>query len=192
MWDCVEADAGVSVPEHVADLTLRESRWVDADLSGRRFAGLRCRDTQFVHCDLSGTVLDGAVFTRVTFTNCRLTGAALSGVELTDVSISDSQADLASLRMTRAKYLLIENTSLRAADFYEFRGTDCGLTGCDLTEANFQEAQMTGTQLHGSTLDDIHGTLFLRGSRISPDQLVPLGAALLAAMDIQVTERHAS
>ncbi|MGI9000092.1 MAG: pentapeptide repeat-containing protein [Pseudonocardia sp.] len=91
VWDCVEADASVSVPEHVADLTLRESRWVDADLSGRRFAGLRCRDTQFVHCDLSGTVLDGAAFTRVTFTNCRLTGTVLSGVELAEANFQEAQ-----------------------------------------------------------------------------------------------------
>lgn len=189
VWDGVEADADVSVPERVADFQLRESRWVDADLSGRRFTGLRCRDAQFVHCDLSGAVLDESEFTRVTFMNCRLTGVVLGGAELSDVRISDSRADLASFRMARGKFLLIENTSLHAADFYDFAGVDCGLIGCDLGQADFQDARLVGTQLHGSTIDDIRGALFLRGSRIGPDQLVPLGAALLDAVDIQVTER---
>ena len=182
------ADANVSVPEHVADFTLRECRWIDADLSGRRFSGLHCRDARSVHRDLSGAVLDGSTLTRVMFTNCRLTGVVLSGAELADVHILDSRADFASLRMARAKYLLVEHTSLRAADFYEFRGTDCGLIGCDLAEASFQDAQLADTHLHGSTIDDVRGALFLRGSRISPDQLVPLGAALLEALDIRVTK----
>lgn len=131
------------MPEHVADLTLQECRWADADLSGRRLTGLRCRDTRFVHCDLSGAVLEDAVLSRVTFVDCRLTGIVLGGAELTDVRITDSQADLASLRMARASYTVIENTSLRGADFYEFTGADCGVIGCDLTGASFQDARLT-------------------------------------------------
>ncbi|MFC4947535.1 pentapeptide repeat-containing protein [Pseudonocardia sp. GCM10023141] len=191
-WDCVEAGADVVVAETVADVKLQESRWVDADLSGRRLTGLHCRDVVFEHCDLSGAVLDDAVLTRVTFTNCRLTGVVLSGAELTDVHISDSRADLANLRMARAKYLLIENTSLHAADFYEFAGTSCGLLGCDLAEAVFEDARLTDTDLHGSTVDDVRGALSLRGSRISSEQILPLGAALLAAVQIQVTNGPAT
>jgi uncharacterized protein YjbI with pentapeptide repeats len=192
VWDCVDADAGVSVPEDVYDCTMQESRWVGADLRERRFAGLRCRDTQFERCDLSGAVLDEAVLTRVTFTNCRLSGLVLSGAELADVRISDSRADLASLRMARGKYLLVENTSLHAADFYEFAGTECALLGCELTGANFQDSRLTGMRLHGSTLDDIRGALSLRGARIGSDQLVPLGVAMLDALEIRVTDGPAS
>jgi uncharacterized protein YjbI with pentapeptide repeats len=189
VWDVVEAGPGTVVPEHVADLDVRESRWVDADLSGRRFTGLRCRDTQFEHCDLSGAVLDGAALRRVSFTNCRLTGLVLSGAALDDVRISDCRADLASFRMATATYLLIENTALHGADFYEFTGdTGCGIVGCDLTGASFSDARLTGLRLHGSVLDEIGGALALRGARISPDQLVPLGAALAAALDIQVSD----
>ena len=188
VWDGVEAEAATVVPEQVADLDVRESRWVDADLSGRRFTGLRCRDTQFEHCDLSGAVLDEAAFRRVTFTNCRLTGIVLSGSTLDDVRISDCRADLASFRMARAGYLLVENTVLCGADFYELTGTGCGIVDCDLTGASFTDARLTGLRLHGSTLDAIGGALALRGARISPDQLVPLGAALAAALDIQVSD----
>jgi uncharacterized protein YjbI with pentapeptide repeats len=191
VWDGVAAGAEVHVPEHVADVELRECRWVDADLSGRHLTGLRCRDTWFEHCDLSGAVLDGSVLTRVTFTNCRLTGVVLGGAELADVHVVDSRADLANLRMARATFLLVENTSLHGADFYEFTGADCGLLGCDLTETTFQDARLAGLQLHGSVLADVRGALALRGSRISPDQIVPMGAALMDALDIAVTEQAA-
>lgn len=188
VWDGVEAGPDTLVPEHVAGLDVRESRWVDADLSGRRFTDLRCRDLQFEHCDLSGAVLDGAALTRVAFTNCRLTGTVLSGSTLADVRISDCRADLVNLRMARARYLLIEDTVLRGADFYELTGAGCGMIGCDLTGASFAGARLTELRLHGSGLDDIGGALALRGARISADQLLSLGAAVLAALDVQVTQ----
>jgi hypothetical protein len=187
-WDGVLADGEVEVPEHVADLTLQECRWVGADLSGRSFGGLRCRDTEFVHCDLSGAVLDDAGLTRVTFTDCRLTGVVLAGASLVDVHIRDCRADLANLRMARARYLLVEGSGLEGADLYRFTGSDCAFLGCDLTGANFTDAELTGTHLHGSTLDEVRGAFALRGSRISADQQVPLGVALLGALDIEVAD----
>ena len=189
LWDCVEAGAEVRVPEHVADLRIQESRWVGGSLAGTRFTGLQCRDAEFVHCDLSGARLDGAVLTRVVFTDCRLTGTAFDGAQLTDVRITDSTADLAGFRMTKARFLLVENTSLRGADFYDFDGEHCALLGCDLAEASFDTARLRETDLHGSTVDDVRDALSLRGARISPDQIVPMATSLLDALGIQVTER---
>jgi uncharacterized protein YjbI with pentapeptide repeats len=185
-WDGVEAGADVEVPEHVADLTLQECRWVGADLSGRSFGGLRCRDTQFVHCDLSGAVLDDATLRRVTFTDCRLTGLVLAGADLADVRITDCRADLINLRMAKARHLLIENTALTGADLYRFTAPECGFVNCDLTGANLADADLTGAHLHGSTIADVRGALALRGTRISPAQLVPVGAAVLTALGIEV------
>ncbi|MCO1654671.1 pentapeptide repeat-containing protein [Pseudonocardia humida] len=187
-WDGLLVGPGVDVPDHVADLALQECRLEGVDLSGRRFGGLRCRDTEFVHCDLSGAVLEDAGFTRVTFTDCRLTGVGLAGASLTDVHIRDCRADMADLRMARGKFLLVEDTGLQGADFYRFSGSGCGLVGCDLTGANFADAELADVYLHRSTLDDVRGAFSLRGSRISADQQVPLGGALLAALGIQVTD----
>jgi hypothetical protein len=41
--------------------------------------------------------------------------------------------------------------------------------------------------LHGSTVGAVRGAASLRGARIGADQVVPLGAALLAELDITVT-----
>jgi len=187
LWDGVDAGADVEVPEHVAGVRLRESRWVGADLSGRRLFGLECRDTEFVHCNLSGTVLEDAMLTRVAFVECRLTGVVLSGATLRDVRISDGRADFALLRMATAKHLLVEDTSLRGADFYRFNGTDCAFLGCDLTDTALGDAQLPGVQLHRSTVDAVRGASALRGARIGPDQVIPLGAAILAELDITVS-----
>jgi uncharacterized protein YjbI with pentapeptide repeats len=187
LWDGVEAGPDVEVPEHVAGVRLQESRWAGADLSGRHLAGLRCRDTQFVGCNLSGAVLEGAMLSRVAFTDCRLTGLVLSGAELVDVHIVDSQADFALLRMATARHLWIENTSLRGADLYAFKGTGCAFLGCDFSDVALANAQLPEVLLHGSTLDTVRGAASLRGARISADQVVPLGAAMLAELGVVVT-----
>jgi uncharacterized protein YjbI with pentapeptide repeats len=188
LWDCVEAGVEVRVPERVADLRIHESRWVGGSLAGVRFTGLECRDVEFVHCDLSGARLEEALLTRVVFTDCRLTGTAFDGAQLTDVRIADSTADLAGFRMARARFLLVENTSLHGADLYDFDGEHCALLGCDLAEASFDTARLRETDLHGSTVDDVRGVLSLRGTRISPDQIVPLATGMLDALGIEVTE----
>lgn len=188
VWDGIEATADVEVPPRVADLDLRECRWTGADLSGRELTGFRARDTRFEHCDLSGAVLDDAVLRRVSFTDCRLTGASFAGARLDDVRITDCSADLTGFRMATAAYLLVENTSLHAADLYSFTASECAFLGCDLREASFQEARLAGTRLHGSQLDDVRGAMSLTGTRISPEQVVPLGAALLGVLGIEVTE----
>jgi uncharacterized protein YjbI with pentapeptide repeats len=187
-WDGVEAGPGTEVPEHVADVRLHECRFSGVDLAGRTLSGLHCRDTEFHRCDLSGAVLDDAVLTRVTFTDCRFTGAELNGAGLTDVRISGCRADLARFRMAKGTFLHVADTSLRGADLYRFTAQDCAFLRCDLGEASLEDARLTGTDLHGSTVDDLRGPLALRGCRIGPDQLVPVGALLLAALGVEITD----
>lgn len=186
-WEAVAAGPATSVPERVADLGLSGCRWSGAELRGRRITGLRAVDVEFDHCDLSGAVLDSADLRRVRFTDCRLSGIVLSGATLTDVRLEESRADLASFRMGRASHLLVSGTSLRGADFYEFQATDCAFLGCDLDEAVLDGARLPGVRLRGSSLEGVRGALALRGAEISVDQIVPLGTAVLAALDVRVT-----
>ncbi|WP_181784519.1 pentapeptide repeat-containing protein [Pseudonocardia pini] len=188
LWDGVEAGPGTVFPEHVADLQVHECRFRGVDLAGRTLSGLHCRDTEFVQCDLSGAILDDAVFTRVTFTDCRLTGAELNGAGLNDVRIEGCRADLVRLRMARGAFLCVEDTVLRGADLYRFTAKESAFLRCDLGEASLEDARLAGTDLHGSTLESIRGPLALQGTRIGPDQLVPVGALLLAALGVQITD----
>jgi uncharacterized protein YjbI with pentapeptide repeats len=184
----VQAGSDVEMGAHLAQVELRESVWINADLAGRHLSGFRCRDMRFERCDLSGAVLDAASLTRVLFTGCRMTGVVLSGATLQDVHIRECRADMAYLRMARADFLLVEDSSLREADCYQATLAHTGLLGCDLRSANFHDCRMTDVDLHDSTLDDLRGALSLRGASISPDQLLPLAPSLLAAAGINITQ----
>jgi uncharacterized protein YjbI with pentapeptide repeats len=186
-WECVQADGATEVGPRLADITLRESVWNYADLAGRYLSGFDCRDTRFERCDLSGAVLDGALLTRVAFTGCRMSGVVLSGATLQDVHLRECRADMANLRMARADFLVIEDSSLREAEFYQAAFARSALLGCDLHRANFQDCFMTDVDLHDSSLDDVRGALALRGASISPEQLVALAPSLVAAAGISVT-----
>jgi uncharacterized protein YjbI with pentapeptide repeats len=188
-WDGVAAGPDFAVDEVVADARLAESVFSGCDFSSRKFTGLQVRDARFEGCDLSGTVLDGATFDRVLLTGCRLTGAMLTGARLQDVVIHDCSARMANFRSTRAGYLVIRDTALVEADFYAAAFTDSAILDCDLTGANVTDLRAGGLALHGSRVDDLVGAASLTGSRIDADQLVPLGAALLNALGIRVTER---
>lgn len=188
-WRGVAFTDSTVVPDSLADLTLRESTWTGADLALRTITGLRCQDVLFERCDLSGVRLDGAGFTRVRFVGCRLTGAMLSATRLADVIVEDSVADLVNFRAAHATYLSIETTSLREADFYTALLINSALLDSDLTAANFTEVRGSGPELHGSTLDSIRGAQSLTGARIDADQLIPLGLALVAALQVEVTDR---
>src|SRR5450759_3667673 len=88
-WECVQAGSDVEMGAHLAQVELRESVWINADLAGRHLSGFRCRDVRFERCDLAGAVLDAASLTRVLFTGCRMTGVVLSGATLQDVHIRE-------------------------------------------------------------------------------------------------------
>lgn len=189
-WDGVAGDAEVVVPERVVDVVLREVTWTDADLSGREFVGLRARDVRFVRCDLSGAVLDEAALDRIVFDQCRLTGVVLSGSTLRDVEVRESGLRLANFRMATLERVVIESSVLEGADFYEATLTSCALVRSDLTGADFRASTVDGLDLHGSTIEDIGGALALTGVRIGADQMVPMGAAVLAALGIAVTAQE--
>lgn len=189
LWECVRAGGDVEVGDQVADAELRESVWSSADLSGRRLTGFRSRDTRFEGCDLSGALLDGASLLRVEFVGCRMMGVVFSGATLQDVHIRDCRADLANLRMARADYLLVEDSSLREAEFYQASLARSALLGCDLHGANVRDCELTEVDLHGSSLAELRGALSLRGARISADQLLALAPALAAEAGIEISPR---
>lgn len=187
-WDGVAAGADIDVADLVADAELLETRWVGAQLHGRRLTGLRARDVEFVRCDLSSAVIADADLRRVAFIECRLTGLVLSGSELLDVRIVGGKADMASVRMSKATNVAVTGCSLRGADFHEFVGENAAFLDCDLDQASFDQCRLPGLRLHRSSLEDIRGVLALRGARISAEQLAPLGVAVLGALNIVVTD----
>ena len=185
----VRADDSVVVAGMVDGLTLTESSWAGTDFSGRRITGLRVVDVEFVRCDFSGAILDGADLARVRFSSCRLTGVVLSASRLVDVLIEDCAANLANFRLARADRIRIDRTSLRDADFLDAHLTHAAILDSDLSQANFTRANTPQLELFGSTVEDLRGADSLRGAKIDVGQLIPMGAALVSAAGISVTDR---
>lgn len=190
-WDGVCADASLALPEHVYDVELVECIWRDVDAASCRFSGFSCRDVRFERCDLSGAVLDSAALTRVHFVECRLTGVVFSGAELRDVVIERGVAGLANFRGSTSSFLSVRETSLADADFTGARLRNAALLDCDLSGIDLTGARIEGLSLHGSTLDSIRGASALldAGLRIGADQVIPLGAALIAGLGVTVAPR---
>ena len=190
-WDGLTADSELSLPGVVHDLTMTECVWRGVDASSRTFTNLQCRDVVFERCHFAGAILDSSVLTRVVFTECRLTGVVLSGARLTDVVIDGGVADLANLRSSVSSFLWVAGTPMKEADFYGARLHRCALLDSDLSSASFDSASVDHLSLHGSVLDSLRGTNALSGGHvgIEPNQLVALGAAVLAEMGVQSTDR---
>jgi uncharacterized protein YjbI with pentapeptide repeats len=190
-WYGVCADASLTLPEHVYDLELVECVWRDVDASSCRFSGFRCRDVRFERCDLSAAVLDNAALTRVHFIGCRLTGVVFSGAELSDVVIQGGVAGLANFRGSTSSFLCVRDTSLADADFTGARLRDAALLDCELSGIDLSGARIEGLSVHGSTLDSLRGAAALldAGLRIDADQVIPLGAALVAALGVTIAPR---
>lgn len=186
-WEQVEAAEDVEVDDWVADAVLSESIWTRGQLVGRRFTGLTAQDVRFVRCDFAGASLAEARLTRVRFESCRMTGASFAGATLQDVHVVDCAVDLADFRSASLRRSTLENSRLGEADFYGSTLVDVRLVDCQLDRANFDTAKATGLDLRGSTLDGgLGGPAALAGARIDAGQVVPLGAALVAAFGFDV------
>jgi hypothetical protein len=79
---------------------------------------------------------------------------------------------------------ILGNAALTRLAFIE-----CRLTGIVFSGAQLHDVE--GLSLHGSVVDSLRGAYSLTGGRVGVDatQLVPLGAAVLAEMGVQVTDR---
>jgi uncharacterized protein YjbI with pentapeptide repeats len=168
------------------------------DISGCRIAGasfvaaelphLRLRDVVLEDCDLAGAVLDDVVARRVELRRCRLTGLVASRSRWQDVAFVDCHLDDATFRRVMWERAELIGCRLRRADLTGSRFTASALLRCDLTGAVLSEATMAGTRLHGSTVEELVGAEGLRGVVIGRDQVVAVGAALLAGAGVLVDD----
>ncbi|PID55362.1 MAG: hypothetical protein CSA58_02580 [Micrococcales bacterium] len=189
---CLQADAGLRIPERLYDVSLTECVLSEAGLGGRRISGFQARDVVFERCDLAGTVFTGSCrMTRVSFRGCRMTGVVLAGAELTDVLIEDGTATMASLLGTEATSLWVTGTPLREADLSEAVLRNVALLDCDLAGVELRGARIRGVCLHGSRLAELRSAATLSGAgvRLDEAQLLELGLALVADLKVHVTDR---
>ena len=179
----------------------------DADLSGHDGAGARFMDCALTGCALDETALGRARFLDTVLTGVRgvgtnlaestfrdvevldprLGGTQLHGAVLERVVIRGGKIDYLNLREARLKDVVFDNCVLVEPDFagahlerVEF--TDSALRGADFGGTTLKDVDLRGA----SPLDITRGLDRLRGSAITPAQLLDLAPALAAELGIKV------
>ena len=150
----------------------------------------RFLDVVFEDCELSAAAMGGATLARVLFRRCRMSGLIATGVRAEDVRFADCKMDGANFRGAMLERCAFEDCDLAGADFYAARIVAGALRRCRLSAVEFSKAKCDGLDLRGSIVDGIKGATSLRSSIITSDQMVPLGIALLASLDVRVRDEE--
>jgi uncharacterized protein YjbI with pentapeptide repeats len=187
-WSGVTAGAEASFSGAAADCEVVGSRLQGVRLTGAVLERLRLIDVELDDCELSGVLLEDASFVRVRFTRCRLSGIVAAGLKAHDVSFADCRLDGANFRMAEWERSEWTGCDLTDGDCYAAKLGGCAFLACTLTRFELSKAVCRDLALHGSTLDGIRGADALGGCLIGPDQVVPLGIALVGALGIRVQD----
>jgi uncharacterized protein YjbI with pentapeptide repeats len=185
-WSGVTAGAESSFSGAAADCEVIGSRLQGVRLTGAVLERLRLIDVELDDCELSGVLLEDASFVRVRLTRCRLSGIVAAGLKAHDVSFVDCKLDGANFRMADWERSEWTSCDLTDGDCYAAKLGGCAFLDCTLTRMELSKAACRGLALHGSTLDGIRGADALGGCLIGPNQVVPLGIALVGAFGIRV------
>lgn len=187
-WSGVTAGPDASFSGAAADCEMIGSRLQGVRLTGAVLERLRLIDVELDDCELSGVLFEDASVVRVRFTRCRLSGIVAAGLKAHDVTFVDCKLDGANFRMANWERSEWTSCDLTDADFYAAKLGGCAFLECTLTRLELSKAACRGLALHGSTLEGIRGADALGGCLIGPNQVVPLGIALVGALGIRVQD----
>lgn len=191
-WDDDEIDwcqqdiTGSFASRGPSSLDISECRLSRVTLAGADVDRCLVTDVVLEDCDLSGASFPQARWSRVELRRCRLTGTSLAGARLDDVRFVDCKLDEAALDGSHGERLWFDGCTMRSTTLTGVTIEHLRITACDLTGADLSGARVAGARLHGSTLDRLAGVGSLRAVVVDPDQVVPLGLQLLAALEIEV------
>src|SRR5579871_3358502 len=187
-WSGVEAGQEASFFTTATDCEVIGSRLNAVRLTGAVFDECRFVDVVFEDCELSGATVDNATWVRVLFRRCRMSGVVATALRAEDVRFADCKVDGANFRGSTLERCAFEDCDLAGADFYGATIAPGALRRCRLSAVELSKARCDGLDLRGSILDGIKGASALRSAVITSDQMVPLGLALLATLDVRVQD----
>jgi hypothetical protein len=181
--------SGVAAGGSASYLDITTSRLHQVRLTGIQVDRLRLVDVALEGCEMSGAVTTEASVLRSTLSRGRLSGWVASRSSLKDVRFDDCRIDDANLRMTTWERARFVGCHLAGTDFSSARLHDVAFLRCNLSGARFTKATFERVSLHGSELEGIIGAEAVKGDVvIGSDQMIPLAAAVFAAVGIRVDD----
>ena len=164
---------------HLRGLNVGASLFEGVSFANSDVVDARLRDTRFINCDLSNAVWRGFKAARVEFMDCRLTGFAAPECRWQDVLIENCDGRYGQFAQSRIQRSEIVGSSFVEADF---RGADfeatvferASLIRADLSRAKLRKTDLRGADLEGITVlaEDVAGAI------VSPSQAMDLARLL--------------
>jgi uncharacterized protein YjbI with pentapeptide repeats len=185
-WSGIHAGPDASYSGTASECEVIGSRLDRVRLTGAELDESRFVDVVFEDCELSAAALERTTLMRVLFHRCRMSGLIATGIKAEDLRFADCKIDGANFRGSTLERCAFEDCDLAGADFYHTRISVGAFRRCRLTAVEFSKARCDGLDLRGSILDGLRGAASLRGCTINSDQMVPLGLALLAGLEVHL------
>jgi uncharacterized protein YjbI with pentapeptide repeats len=183
------------VGERLRNLDLTTTRLLCGRLGAIHIDRAEMEETQlhsveFTDCTAKALRCAASKFSRVTFRNCTFMGATFEDCTFDNVLFEDCRLDYATFSKVRAiGPLVFTKCSLAEA---ELTGNDLtaetAVDQCTLRRTEFRQGNYRGTDLRGSDLSTVIGAANLTGAVISSDQEHQLAQALLAGLDLTVSD----
>jgi uncharacterized protein YjbI with pentapeptide repeats len=183
------------IGERLRELDLSHTRLLTGRLGGIEADRVAMEETQlhsveFTDCTFGALRCANSKLSRVVFRDCKLMGATFEDCTFDSVLFEGCRLDYAILTRIRAiGSVAFTKCSLAEA---EISGNDLAdetaFEGCTLRKTEFQPGKYRGVDLRGSDLTEVIGPVNLTGVIISPDQEHQLAQALIAALDLTITD----
>lgn len=183
------------VGERVRELDLTSTRLLGGRLGGihaehARMEGTQLHSVEFSDCTIKALRCASGKLNRVVFRDCSLMGATFEDCTFDNVLFEDCRLDYATLTRVRAiGPVAFTGCSLAEA---ELTGNDLAdetvIGRCTLRRTQFGPGTYRGIDLRGSDLTTVAGARYLTGVIISSDQEHQLAQALLADLDLTITD----
>ncbi|MGX8794994.1 pentapeptide repeat-containing protein [Fusibacter sp. JL298sf-3] len=158
-----------------------------------RFLGCIFRDSSFEHvdanhvvfenCDFSNSDFSDSIFHMCAFINCKFVGANFSGGNFYNVTFDKAYASYVNFRFSKCDTVVFSDCKLEGAEFIEMRHKFLTLEASQLRGAQFSGCLLKGVDLSTCDIEAIGvGMQEIKGAVIDEGQAVEL----LRLMDVKI------
>ncbi|MFJ3976177.1 pentapeptide repeat-containing protein [Streptomyces sp. NPDC090021] len=197
--DTLDSSRGIVQDFAYGEADLRSLDLADAQLITGRINGVRSKRVEFETLNLHGVEISGSdlgsarwsesKLTRVTIRDTKLMGSAMDGLVLDDVLFENCKLDFATFEKVRATGpVVFSGCVLTEATFTDCDLTDVVFSGCTLRLTEFGAGRYRDADLRGNDLSAIRGVANLSKIRITHAQQADLAEALVADLDLDVSD----
>lgn len=169
-------------------LDLRESAVRACTVERARARRALLRECVVEECGAGELDLADAALTDAVVRRCRLGAVVAHGASLQRVTLAGSRLDYVNLRGATLDRVQLLDCRLGELDLGGARLSDVRLVGCTVDRLVLQAATCERLDLRGADLGALEGLDGLRGSVLTPDQLVRLAPALADHLGIGVRD----